>query len=102
MKLSNKIYTSGRTYVMWTGEGNSEKTFSGIVVKQLDQDSEHKVGMHSKDWSKDLFKETDEKVSNEWRLWHRTSQLEENLWTIGIVAVMVGFFIVMAIVEAKY
>jgi hypothetical protein len=101
MKLNNKIYTSGRTYVMWTGEGNSEKTFSGIVVKQLDQESEHKVGMHSKDWSKDLFKETDEKVPNTWRLWHRTSQLEDTLWTIAISIIMVGFFVVMAIVRSK-
>lgn len=103
MKSSSKIYSSGRTYILWTGKGRSEKTFSGIVVKQLDQESEHKVGTHSKDWSKDLFKETTYIVTDEWKQWYKISQsnLKETLWTIAIVLVMVSFFLVMALIESN-
>ena len=39
-KEVGKVYNSNRTYVLYTGPGSSDKTFSGVVVRQEDETSE--------------------------------------------------------------
>lgn len=61
-KEVGKVYCTDRTYVLCTGVGCSEETFSGVVVKQTDKTSEHVVGLHSNGWTNGIFKECDKDV----------------------------------------
>ena len=37
--------------ILCTGFGKSEKTFSGVVIKQSDKFSDHRVGDYSESWT---------------------------------------------------
>lgn len=70
-KEVGKVYTTGKTYVLCSGPGKSEKTFSGVVVKQTDETSDHYVGSYSSTWTDGVFKESDDSViidNQTWRL----------------------------------
>lgn len=68
-KEIGKVYNSGRTYILCTGPGNSDKVFSGVVVRQDDKTSEHIVGNYSNTWTEGVFKETDESVVIDNKTW---------------------------------
>lgn len=70
-----KIYNSGRTYIMCTGSGKSEKTFSGVVVRQDDLTSDHKVGDYSTTWTEGVFKETDDSVVIDNKSWRERLEI---------------------------
>jgi hypothetical protein len=54
-KEVGKLYVSGKTVILCTGSGTSERTFSGVVVKQKDPTSYHQVGDHSNSWTTSVF-----------------------------------------------
>lgn len=69
-KEVGKVYTTGRTYILCTGLGQTEKVFSGVVVKQTDETSDHQVGVYSSTWTDGVFKEADESIiidNTSWR-----------------------------------
>ena len=68
-KEVGKVYNSNRTYVLYTGPGSSDKTFSGVVVRQEDETSEHQVGRYSTGWTEGVFKETDDTVVIDNKSW---------------------------------
>lgn len=54
-----KIYSSGNCRVLCTGFGISDRRFSGVVVENLDPDSDHQFGHYSEGWTwhPSIFKE---------------------------------------------
>lgn len=58
-KEKGKLYSSGKTVIMCTGEGTSDNRFAGVVVEQLDPTSDHRVGNYSNGWTwhPDVFKD---------------------------------------------
>ena len=72
IEKKGKLYKSGGLTVMCTGEGISDKRFTGVVIKQNDITSDFKVGDYSKSWTSgmDIFKEVLEPVTinnNDWK-----------------------------------
>ncbi len=55
MKEKGKMYVSGKCVILCTGPGKSEKTFSGVVVKQKDPLSDFQVGDYSDTWTTGVF-----------------------------------------------
>lgn len=74
-KQVGKVYNNGRTFIMCTGPGNSEKTFSGVVVKQDDSTSYHQVGNYSTTWTEGVFKETDDSVVIDNKSWRERLEI---------------------------
>ena len=68
-KEVGKIYNSGRTYVLCTGPGKDDKVFSGVVVRQDDNTSDHMVGHYSTSWTIGVFKETEDSVNIDNKTW---------------------------------
>jgi len=68
-KKIGKVYNSGRTYILCTGPGKTEKVFSGVVVRQNDETSDHQVGDYSNTWTEGVFKESDESVVIDNKTW---------------------------------
>ena len=76
-KIVGKIYNTGRTYVLCTGPGKTEKVFSGVVVRQDDITSDHMVGNYSTTWTEGVFKETDEYVVIDNKTWRQRLDIGE-------------------------
>jgi hypothetical protein len=74
-KEIGKVYNSARTFVLCTGPGKYEKVFSGVVVKQDDETSDHVVGNYSTTWTEGVFKETDETVLIDNKTWRERMEL---------------------------
>jgi len=70
-----KVYSSGRTYIMCTGPGKLEKTFSGVVVRQDDETSDHQVGNYSTTWTEGVFEETEDSVIIDNKTWRERLEI---------------------------
>ena len=63
-KIIGCVYQYGPVYVMCTGPGDSEGTFSGTVVRIEDgETSFYRKGRHTDTWLSSNFKETDEWIT---------------------------------------
>lgn len=62
------VYHNNRTFILCTGVGKTDEFFSGVVVKQNDESSNHKVGDYSSTWTSGIFNSIDEVPVNydEW------------------------------------
>lgn len=43
--------------LLCTGPGKTDRTMSGVVVKQTDEFSDHQMGMYSDTWTASIFEE---------------------------------------------
>lgn len=77
-KEIGKVYNSGRTWILCTGPGRSDKVFSGVVVKQDDETSDHQVGNYSNTWTDGVFKESDETVTIDNSTWRERFEIGES------------------------
>jgi len=77
-KEVGKVYNNNRTYILYTGPGTSDKTFSGVVVRQDDKTSEHQVGSYSTSWTENVFKETDESIVIDNKTWRERFILDDH------------------------
>ena len=75
-KIIGNVYTTGRTYVLCTGYGKSDNVFSGIVVKQEDETSEHQIGVYSSTWTEGVFKEAKDDVVVDNSTWRSRYEIE--------------------------
>lgn len=76
-KQIGMVYNNNRTYILYTGPGTSDKTFSGVVVRQDDKFSDHQVGNYSNTWTESVFNETDESVVIDNKSWRERLKIGE-------------------------
>jgi hypothetical protein len=77
-KEIGKVYNSGRTWILCTGSGRSDKVFSGVVVRQDDETSDHQVGNYSNTWTDGVFKESHETVTIDNSTWRERFEIGES------------------------
>ena len=61
----NDVDKDFKLVILCTGAGKGDRTFSGVVVEQTDEFSDHCLGNYSETWTwhPDIFKEHDESVT---------------------------------------